>query len=265
MTAGEKDKREKANAPNMAPGSAEFPSLFDPAPTRADAAPIPPKDHRHGHRERLRARFMDGGPSAVADYELLELVLFRAIPRRDVKPLAKRLIDRFGDFAGVVAAEPHRLHEVEGLGDAAITELKVVEAAAQKLARERAATAPLISSWDALTIYCRTTMGRRGEEQFRVLFLDSKNKLIADEVLGEGTVDQAPVYPRKVVKRALELNATALILAHNHPSGDPTPSQADIEVTRKVCQAAAAVGLTVHDHVIIGADGAESLRSLGLM
>ena len=206
---------------------------------------------------------MDGGPGAVADYELLELVLFRAIPRRDVKPLAKRLIERFGDFASVVAAEPERLRDVDGLGDAAVTELKVVEAAAMKLAQTRAHGRTSISDWDALVDYCRTAMARREEEQFRVLFLDSKNFLIADEVLGEGTVDQAPVYPRKVLKRALALNATALILVHNHPSGDPTPSPADIAVTKRLVDAASELGVTIHDHIIIGADGEESLGALG--
>ena len=246
--------------------TSEAPTLFGADAAGGAHSPVEAeKDHRHGHRDRLRSRFMAGGGQAVADYELMELVLFRAIPRKDVKPIAKRLLERFGDFAGAIAAEPQRLREVDGVGEAVVVELKVIEAAALKLARERVSEMPVISSSEALTAYCRAAMGRLGEEQFRVLFLDSKNKLIADEVLGDGTVDQAPVYPRKVMKRALELNAVALILVHNHPSGDPTPSRADVAVTKKLCEAAETFGVKIHDHVIVGADGMESLKGLGLM
>jgi DNA repair protein RadC len=179
--------------------------------------------HYHGHRERLRARFREAGTDAVSDYELLELVLFRAIPQRDVKPLAKDLIAKFGSFAEVVAAAPARLKEVKGLGEAAITELKIVHAAASRLARGQVRKQTVLSSWSSVLDYCRTAMAFADKEQFRVLFLDKRNQLIADEVQQTGTVDHTPVYPREVVKRALELSATALILVHNHPSGDPTP------------------------------------------
>ncbi|MEL6979686.1 MAG: DNA repair protein RadC [Pseudomonadota bacterium] len=224
-----------------------------------------PEDLAAGHRKRLRARFMGGGLSAVADYELLELVLFRAIPRRDVKPLAKRLIARFGGFAGALSAEPARLREIDGLGEAAILEFKIVEAAAQSLARGRSLGQPVLTAWDAVLEHCRTTMGHGAVEEFRVLFLDRKNRLIADEAQGRGTVDQVAVYPREVVKRALELNASALIVAHNHPSGDPTPSKADIEMTDRLAEAAEAVGLVLHDHVIIGAEKTVSFRGERLL
>lgn len=174
--------------------------------------------HFHGHRDRLRARFRSAGALALADYELLELVLFRAVPRRDVKPLAKALVDRFGSFAEVVAAPVHLLGEVPGVKDAIITELKVVEAAAQRLAKGQVKRRPALSSWSAVIDYCRTAMAYADREQVRVLFLDKRNQLIADEVLQTGTVDHAPVYPREVVKRALEVSASALILCHNHPT-----------------------------------------------
>ena len=201
----------------------------------------------------------------MPDYELLELVLFRAIPRQDVKPLAKRLIDRFGDFNAVISAPAARLGEVAGVGRAVICELKIVEAAAQRLARARVINRPAISSWQALMDYCKTAMAHRDTEQFRILFLDRKNVLVADEAQAQGTVDHVPVYPREVVKRALELNASALILVHNHPSGDPTPSEADIDMTRRIERAARAVGVTIHDHVVVGRDRDASFRSLGLL
>ena len=185
-----------------------------------------PAPHFHNHRLRLRERFLAAGPGSLADYEMLELVLFRAIPRRGVKPLAKQLLDRFGDFNGVISAPPARLRDIAGIGKAVICELKVVEAAAHRLARARVMNRPALSSWPALMEYCKTTMAHREIEQFRILFLDRKNVLIADEEQARGTIDHVPVYPREVVKRALELNASAIILVHNHPSGDPTPSQA---------------------------------------
>ncbi len=217
------------------------------------------------HRKRLRERFLAGGGIAVADYELLELVLFRAIPRQDVKPLARALITVFGDFSGVLSAPPERLREVSGVGEAVVTELKVVEAAAHKLAQTRVIDRPAISGWQALVDYCRTTMARRETEQFRILFLDRKNILIADEPQAKGTVDHVPVYPREVLKRALELNASALILVHNHPSGDPTPSDADISVTRQIEEAAKALSVTLHDHLIVGAQEEFSFRSAGYL
>ncbi|RKF13451.1 JAB domain-containing protein [Roseovarius spongiae] len=217
------------------------------------------------HRRRLRDRFRSGGAQALPDYELLELVLFRAIPRRDVKPLARALLDSFGDFNGVISAPPARLGEVSGVGDAVITELKIVEAASQRLARARVMRRHVISSWDALLDYCHTTMAHRGTEQFRLFFLDTKNTLIADEEQASGTVDHVPVYPREVIKRALELNASALILVHNHPSGDPTPSESDIAMTRKIAEAAAVMGVTLHDHLIIGKSCELSFRSEGYL
>jgi DNA repair protein RadC len=221
--------------------------------------------HYHGHRERLRARFRDAGTDAIADYELLELVLFRALPRRDVKPLAKALLDRFGSFAEVIAAPPTLLAEVSGMGEAAIVDFKIVHAAAGRMARGEVKRRPVLSSWSAVLEYCRTEMAFAEQEQFRVLFLDKRNQLIADETLGVGTVDHTPVYPREVVKRALELSATAIILVHNHPSGDPTPSQADIAMTQAIINVAAPFGISVHDHIIVGKDGHASLKGLKLI
>jgi DNA repair protein RadC len=221
--------------------------------------------HYFGHRERLRDRFIEAGPDAVAEYELLELVLFRAIPRRDVKPLAKELIEKFGSFAEVISASPQRLREVEGLGEAAITEIKIVQAAAGRLARGQVKKRPALSSWAAVLDYCRTAMAFADKEQFRVLFLDKRNQVIADEVQQTGTVDHTPVYPREVVKRALELSATALILVHNHPSGDPTPSHADIQMTQQIVEIAKPLGIAVHDHIIVGRDGHVSLKGLKLI
>ena len=217
------------------------------------------------HRKRLRTRFMEGGATAIPDYELLELLLFRAIPRQDVKPLARALLDEFGDFNRVVAAVPARLMMVKGVGDAVVQELKIVEAAAQRMMRARVMNRPLLSSWDALLDYCHTAMAHRETEQFRILFLDRKNVLIADEEQAKGTVDHVPVYPREVVKRGLELNASALILVHNHPSGDPTPSQADISMTLQVQEAALVLGITLHDHLIIGKSRELSFRAAGYL
>jgi DNA repair protein RadC len=217
--------------------------------------------HYHGHRERLRARFRDAGSDAVTDYELLELVLFRAMPRRDIKPLAKSLIGKFGSFAETIAASPQRLAEVAGLGDAAITELKVVEAAAHRLARGEVKRRAVLGSWSAVLDYCRAAMAFADKEQFRILFLDKRNQLIADEVQQVGTVDHTPVYPREVVKRALELSATAVILA----SGDPTPSRADIQMTQQIVEVAKPLGISVHDHIIVGKEGHASLKGLRLI
>ncbi|KAB2885996.1 MAG: JAB domain-containing protein [Albidovulum sp.] len=217
------------------------------------------------HRQRLRSRFMEGGAAAMPDYELLELVLFRAIPRQDVKPLARLLLDTFGDFNRVVSAPAERLRAVRGVGDAVVQELKIVEAAAHRLARAKVLHRPVLSSWNALLDYCRTAMAHRETEQFRVLYLDRKNVLIADEEQARGTVDHVPVYPREVVKRALELNASALILVHNHPSGDPTPSEADIVVTGQIRDAAEVMGIVLHDHLIVGKSRELSFRSEGYL
>ena len=207
---------------------------------------------------------MQGGADALPDYELLELLLFSAIPRRDLKPLAKQLIRRFRDFAGVLSASAADL-EAEGLKENAVALIKVVQAGALRLGKAQVLDRPVLSSWAALIDYLRAAMAHESTEQFRLLFLDRKNALIAEEVQTRGTVDHAPVYPREVVKRALELGATALILVHNHPSGDPTPSKADIEMTREIARAAGPLGVTVHDHIVIGRGEPASFRALGLM
>jgi DNA repair protein RadC len=232
----------------------------DGKPGPADARP-----HYHGHRERLRTRFREAGGDALADYEVLELILFRSLPRRDVKPLAKDLLKKFGSFAEVLSAPPARLKEVEGIGEATVTDLKVALAAAQRLARGELKRRPVLASWSAVLDYCRTAMAFADKEQFRVLFLDKRNQVIADELQQVGTVDHTPVYPREVVKRALELSATALILVHNHPSGDPTPSRADIQMTQSVIDVAKPLGIVVHDHIIVGKDGHASFKGLRLI
>jgi len=218
-----------------------------------------------GHRQRLRDRFRKGGADALPDYELLELILFRALPRRDTKTLAKTLIARFGSFAEVVTAPEPRLKEIEGAGDAVVTELKLVRAAALRLTRSEIMQRPALSSWAQVLDYLRAAQGFEHREQFRILFLDKKNHLIADEVQQQGTIDHTPVYVREVVKRALELSATAIVLVHNHPSGDPTPSRADIDMTKQIVAAAKPLGVAVHDHVIVGRDGHASFRALKLI
>lgn len=223
------------------------------------------KPHYLGHRKRLRQRFLKGGADSLADYELLELVLFQAIPRGDVKLLAKRLLKRFGSFSAVASAEPRELLAFEGAGESAVVALKAIRAAAVRLAREEAMARPVIGSWDRLLDYCRSAMAHSSVETFRLLFLDRKNRLIADEVQHSGTVDHTPVYPREVVKRALELGATAVIMVHNHPSGDPKPSQDDIQMTREVKEAAEKLGITLYDHLIIARGGHTSFKSAGLL
>ena len=223
------------------------------------------RPHYSGHRERLRDRAAAGGLGALPDYELLELVLFRSVPRGDVKPLAKQLLARFGSVSGVLGAAPEALRTVKGVGEAVALDLKLLHEAALRMGREQVARRPVISSWSALLAYVKTALAHEAREQFRVLFLDKKNQLIADEVMNRGTVDHAPVYPREVARRALELSASALILLHNHPSGDPTPSSADVEMTRQVIAAARALGIAVHDHLVVGRDGVTSLKALGLM
>lgn len=223
------------------------------------------KTHYHGHRERLRKRLLDKGADTLADHEILEFLLFAAKPRGDTKPLAKALIKRFGGLANVLAAQPQELSTVDGMGDASVATLKIVPEAARRLALAEISERPIIASWDKLVDYCRITMGRETVEQFRLLFLDRKNRLIADEMQQRGTVDHTQVYTREVVKRALELGASALILVHNHPSGDTTPSPADIEITREVQAAAEKLGIAVHDHIVIGKSGHNSFKSLGLL
>lgn len=221
--------------------------------------------HYHGHRERLRERFRKGGAAALADYELMELVLFMAIARGDVKPTAKALIERFGSFAEAVSATPEQLKGIKGAGPAVATNLAIIKAAADRIARGEVHDRMMLSSWQAVVDYCRTAMGFSDKEQFRILFLDKRNALIADEVQQTGTVDHTPVYPREVIKRALELSATAMVLVHNHPSGDPTPSDADVQMTNTIVDIAGPLGIAIHDHIIVGRKGHASFRQLGLM
>lgn len=223
------------------------------------------KPHYLGHRQRLRERFLAGGADALPDYELLELLLFQARPRGDVKPLAKALIARFRSFAGVMAASPGELATVDGVGDAAIVTLKTVQAAALRMSRQELIDRPVINSWKKLLDYCHAAMAYEKVEQFRLLFLDGKNALIADEVQQKGTVNHTPVYVREVVKRALELGASAIVMCHNHPSGDPSPSKDDIAMTKEVAAAADKLGIALHDHLIIGRKGHASLKSMGLI
>jgi len=223
------------------------------------------KPHYTGHRQRLRDRFMKGGADALPDYEMLELILFLALPRQDVKPLAKRLMHRFGSFAEVVSASPDSLKEVTGIGDSAVIALKTIQSGARRLARGEVLNRPVLSNWQALLDYSRSTMAFEKTEQFRILFLNNKNVLIADEVQQQGTVDHTPVYPREVVKRALELGATAIIIAHNHPSGDPTPSEGDIAMTHEIREVGEKLGITLHDHLIVAKSGVSSFRTLGLL
>ncbi|KEQ08028.1 MULTISPECIES: RadC family protein [Pseudorhizobium] len=221
--------------------------------------------HYHGHRDRLRSRYRDHGDAALADYELLELLLFRLIPRKDTKPIAKALIDRFGTLAGVFGAPTGLLQEVNGVGEAVALDLKLVATVAHRMLKSELRGKQVLSSWSSVIDYCHAAMAYESREQFRILFLDKRNALIADEVQGRGTVDHTPVYPREVVRRALELSATAIILVHNHPSGDPTPSRADIDMTRTIVETAKPLGITVHDHIIIGKDGHASLKGLRLI
>lgn len=253
---GQSDRNRTSQRPPRA-GSDEQPGLF------AEAAPA--VDDKAGHRRRLRERFRTGGPSALADYELLEMVLFRAYAQGDTKPVAKRLMDAFGSFAAVISAPPARLTEIDGVGERVVDELKLIRAAALRLMQKELLDKPLLSSWTQVIDYITAAQARSSIEQVRILFLDKQNRLITDEVQQQGTVDHTPVYVREVVKRALELSATAIILVHNHPSGDPTPSRADIDMTRQIVDAARPLGIIVHDHVIVGRSGHASLKALRLM
>ena len=238
--------------------------------TRGDAAPARPAGlaeapHYKGHRDRLRSRFIETGDQGLPDYEILELLLFRSIPQRDVKPLAKELIARFGSLSGVLGARRERLMEVKGVGETVAADLKLVEAAGRRLARQAIQDRPVLGSWKDVIDYCHAAMANADRELFRILFLDKRNHLITDEVQGVGTVDHTPVYPREVIKRALEVGSTAIILVHNHPSGDPTPSSADIRMTQDIIAIAGPMGISVHDHIIIGRNGHASLRGLKLI
>jgi DNA repair protein RadC len=245
----------------MAPAH-RSPDAEEDAPADAGTADKP---HYLGHRERLRARLLAGGAHALADYELLEFLLFGARPRGDTKPLAKELIKRFGGFAGVFGADKEALLDMPGMGEATAALLLAARAAALRIARAEVQNRSVISSWQALLDYVTIAAGYAAIEEFRLLFLDKKNALIADEPQHRGTVDHTPVYPREVVKRALALGASAIIMVHNHPSGDPTPSQADIDMTRAVAKALHPVGIAVHDHIVIGRGRHASFRTLGLL
>ncbi|MEM7170287.1 MAG: DNA repair protein RadC [Pseudomonadota bacterium] len=235
--------------------------------TSKEAAPkkAKPKAHYLGHRERLRRRILDKGADSLSDYELVEFILFGAKPRGDVKPLAKTLLARFGGLGGLMAAPARELAAISGMGESSIASLKILPEVARRIALEEAQENTVISSWDKLLTYCRITMAHEKVEQFRLLFLDKKNQLIADELQQRGTIDHTPVYPREVVKRALELGASALILVHNHPSGDPSPSRADIEMTKEIKSVALKLNIQIHDHVIISKSGHASFKSLGLL
>jgi DNA repair protein RadC len=253
--------------PGGVPGAGDT-AQHAPGPQELFEAHAPEREapSYHGHRDRLRSRFMQGGADAMPDYELLELLLFRAIPRKDTKDIAKRLLSRFGSFAEVINAPEHLVKEVEGArSDRVVQELRIVRAAALRLMQRQISEKPLLDSWSKVLEYCRAVIGYESTEQFRILFLDRRNRLIADEVQGQGTVDHTPVYVREVVKRALELSATAIILVHNHPSGDPTPSRADIDMTRFIVEAGKPLGVAVHDHIIVGRQGHSSFKALKLI
>ncbi len=265
----------KASEPKPANARVEDGELF-PFKTDALGGPIPPlkitkprskpeKPHYHDHRARLRERFEEAGQTALSDYELLELFLFRTIPRQDTKPLAKALLAKFGTLAAVLAAPVQRIAEVKGAGPSVAQDLKTAQALFERASKGEFKQRTVISSWSQLVNYCRLAMAHEPREQFRVLFLDVKNQLIADEVMNEGTVDHAPVYPREIARRALELSAAAVILVHNHPSGDPKPSNADIAITRDIVDAVSAISVKVHDHLVIGRERVESFKSLGLL
>ena len=240
--------------------------LLGPAPLASSPDRSPPSPvSAEGHRTRMRARLLTAGPDAVADHELLEMVLFLALPRRDTKPIARALLARFGSFANAVSAPLPELRGIEGLGDAGAAALKTIQAAALRLVRADVQDRPVLNNWARLMDYLTAVLSRERVEQFRVLFLDSRNRLLADEAQSRGTVNHTPVYPREVVKRALDLHATALILVHNHPSGDPAPSRDDIAMTRTVQHAAAALSVVLHDHVIIGNGRWFSFRREGML
>lgn len=240
-------------------------ALWGSAPSTPTQPARPAKPHFHGHRDRLRERAAAGGLAALPDYELIELYLFRTVPRGDVKPLAKALLARFGSVGGVLGASIDELKTVSGVGEAVALDLKLLQEATLRVGREQVARRPVITSSSQLQAYVKAALAHEPREQFRVLFLDKKNQLIADEVLNRGTVDHAPVYPREVMRRALELSSSAIILIHNHPSGDPSPSGADVAMTREIIEAGRALRILVHDHLVVGRDGIASFKSLGLL
>ncbi len=236
--------------------------MFAFSPTDTAQASVAGSD---GHRGRMRQRLLTAGPDALADHEMLEMILFIALPRRDTKPIARAMLTRFGSFGAVIGAPVPELLAIEGLGEAGAAAIKLVQAAAQRLLRHKATERPVLSSWDRTIDYLTAAMAQERVEQFRVLFLDNRHRLIADEVQGRGTIDRTPAYPREVVKRCLELNATGIVLAHNHPSGEPTPSRDDIAMTGEIVRAAAALGIRVHDHVVVGKGKCVSFRTERLL
>ncbi|MCM2455088.1 DNA repair protein RadC [Rhizobium sp. CG4] len=242
-----------------------IPEATGKIPKASAKADISADHHYHGHRDRLRSRYRDNGDTSLADYEILELLLFRLIPRKDTKPIAKALLARFGTLSGVFGAPAALLQEVNGIGETVALDIKLISTISHRTLKSEIRNKQILSSWSAVVEYCHAAMAHETREQFRILFLDKRNVLIADEVQGTGTVDHTPVYTREVIKRALELSATALILAHNHPSGDPAPSRADIDMTRTIIEAAKPLGITVHDHIIIGKDGHVSFKGMGLI
>ncbi len=248
--------------PSTTPGFADVSNIDSLTP---DIRPTQTATGTDGHHSRLRARFLQGGPAAVAEHELIEMVLFLAVPRRDTKPIARALLARFGSFSAAISAPLNQLLEVKGLGESGATSLKIIQAAAQRLTRAEVIYRPVLNNWDRLMEYLQAVLARERVEQFRVLFLDNRNRLLGDETQGVGTVNHTPVYPREVIKRALDLRATAIILVHNHPSGDPSPSTQDIEVTKEIKQAAAALSIVLHDHVIVGNGQWLSFRKAGLL
>ncbi len=275
--AGSRGRKDTTSSTTTVDEPATADDLFDPmderghfyerpaSTTDAEAIPVIEDKDYHGHRDRLRTRFRESGDGALADYEILELLLFRFILRRDTKPMAKALLKKFGTLSGVFGATPALLQEVKGIGEAVALDLKLISAVAQRTLKSEIRNKTVLASWSSVIQYCHAAMAHEPREQFRILFLDKRNTLIADEVQGHGTVDHTPVYPREVVRRALELSSTAIILVHNHPSGDPTPSRADIDMTKTIVETARPLGITVHDHIIIGKDGHASLKGLRLM
>ncbi len=219
----------------------------------------------HGHRARLRKRLIEGGGDALLDHELIEYVLALAIPRKDTKPLAKALLHEFGGIAGLLTADADAIGRVKGVGEGAVAALKIVQAASLRLLQDRIRDQPVLASWQALLDYLRADMAHKTTERVRVLHLNSRNMLIRDEAMAEGSIDQAAIHPREVIRRAIDLGSSAIILVHNHPSGDPAPSRADIALTRDIADAGKKLGITVHDHIVIGANGHSSMRGMGLL
>ncbi|MCJ2177049.1 RadC family protein [Novosphingobium album (ex Hu et al. 2023)] len=238
--------------------------LFDERAAPAQR-PVDSANDPSGHRKRLRKRLLEGGLDALADHEVIELLLAQAVARRDMKPLARSLLQRFGSLAGVLQADPRTLAGHPDMGEATTAALQIVRVAATRMARETVREAPVIGSWQALIDYLTIDMAHLTVERVRVLYLNAKNMLILDDLVGEGSIDEAAIHPREVIRRALDIGATALILVHNHPSGSPQPSRADIEITNRIAEAGRLLGITVHDHVIIGREGHVSLRTKGLI